>query len=142
MNVALMTEGTYPHQFGGVSVWCDQLIRGMPGYDFRLVALVATDAEQVAWTLPDNVRSMVTVPLWGPAPGRRAAGQGGAGTGLPLRLLRQFVDALLDTSAQAQRGFGDVLHELYEFAQREDLSAGLSSEKAVRLLSAAWQDRW
>src|SRR6266568_3587547 len=38
MKIALMTEGTYPFAFGGVSVWCDQLIRGMPGYDFHLVA--------------------------------------------------------------------------------------------------------
>jgi len=42
MQIALTEEGTYPHHFGGVSVWCDQLIRGMPDYDFRLVALVAT----------------------------------------------------------------------------------------------------
>ena len=36
-----MTEGTYPHQFGGVSVWCDQLVRGMPSQDFQVVAGVA-----------------------------------------------------------------------------------------------------
>ncbi len=45
MDVALIGEGTYPHQFGGVSVWCDQLVRGMTDYDFLLVALVATGAE-------------------------------------------------------------------------------------------------
>ena len=37
MKVALTAEGTYPHQFGGVSVWCDQLIRGLAQYDFTLV---------------------------------------------------------------------------------------------------------
>jgi glycosyltransferase involved in cell wall biosynthesis len=139
MKVAMMTEGTYPYGFGGVSVWCDQLIRGMPGYDFQLVAIVATEAEQVVWSLPDNVTSIVKVPLWGsssagPAAGRRA--------GLPSGLLRQLVDALLDSSAQAQHPFGDVLRELFEFAQRGNLSAGLASEKAVRLLSEAWRDRW
>ena len=45
MQVALTAEGTYPYQLGGVSVWTDQLIRGMPEYDFLLVALVATGAE-------------------------------------------------------------------------------------------------
>jgi hypothetical protein len=78
MEVALIGEGTYPHQFGGVSVWCDQLVRGMTDYDFKLVALVATGAEQVRWTLPDNVTSVTAVPLWGPPPAaptsRRRAG--------------------------------------------------------------------
>ena len=68
MDVALIGEGTYPHQFGGVSVWCDQLVRGMPDYDFLLVALVATGTEPVRWSLPDNVTSVATVPLWGPPP--------------------------------------------------------------------------
>ena len=68
MDVALIGEGTYPHQFGGVSVWCDQLVRGMPDYDFLLVALVATGTEPVRWSLPDNVTSVAAVPLWGPPP--------------------------------------------------------------------------
>ena len=37
MKVALIAEGTYPHQLGGVSVWCDQLVRGMPDHTFVLV---------------------------------------------------------------------------------------------------------
>jgi polysaccharide biosynthesis protein PelF len=135
----MMTEGTYPHGFGGVSVWCDQLIRGMPGYDFHLVAIVATEAEQVVWTLPDNVSSMDRVLLWGPPapsplPGHRDA--------LPVRLLRQFIDVLLDPSAAAQPLFADILRELFDYAQRRNLSAGLASDKAVRLLSDAWRDRW
>jgi len=137
MKVALMTEGTYPHQFGGVSVWCDQLVRGMPEYDFRLVALVATEAEQVVWSLPDNVTSMVTLPLWGPPPARS-----GSGSGLSSQLLQQFVDVLLDSSPQAQRHFGDVLHDLFDYSRQGNLSAGLASEKAVRLLNEAWHDRW
>jgi glycosyltransferase involved in cell wall biosynthesis len=142
MKIALMTEGTYPYGFGGVSVWCDQLIRGMPGYEFHLVSLVATLAEPAVWTLPDNVASMVRVPLWGPQPGARAAGRPGRG-GLPVRLLRQLVDALLDPSVDAQRRFGGVLRELYEYsAQRGNLSAGLASDKAVTVLSDAWQDSW
>lgn len=139
MNIAMVTEGTYPHGFGGVSVWCDQLIRGLPGYDFGLIAIVATGAEQAVWPLPDNVTSLVRVRLWGPAPARAAVRKGG---GLPRRLLRGFVDALLDSSAQAQPDFADALRELFEYAQVEDISAGLASDKAVRVLSEAWRDRW
>jgi glycosyltransferase involved in cell wall biosynthesis len=141
MKIALMTEGTYPFAFGGVSVWCDQLIRGMPGYDFHLVALVATAAEPAVWALPGNVVSMVKVPLWGPAPpaARRPAGRR---AGLPLRLLRQLIDILLDSPAGAQQRFGGVLRELHEYSARHgSLSTSLASDKAVRLLAGAWRDR-
>jgi polysaccharide biosynthesis protein PelF len=138
VKIAMMTEGTYPHGFGGVSVWCDQLIRGMPGYDFCLVAIVATGAEPVAWELPHNVTSVSTVPLWGAQPARRTASRQ---VEMPLRLLDEFVDTLLDSSAEAQPRFGSALRELFEFAQLGDLSAALASEQAVRLLSEAWADR-
>jgi glycosyltransferase involved in cell wall biosynthesis len=141
MKIALMTEGTYPFAFGGVSVWCDQLIRGMPGYDFHLVALVATAAEPAVWALPGNVVSMVKVPLWGPAPpaARRA---GGRRPGLPPRLLRQLIDILLDSPAGAQHRFGGVLRELHEYCARHgSLSTSLAGDKAVRLLAEAWRDR-
>src|ERR1700733_1522975 len=68
MKIALTAEGTYPHQFGGVSVWCDQLVRGLPDYDFDLVALVASGTEPVRWELPGNVTGLKVVPLWGPPP--------------------------------------------------------------------------
>jgi glycosyltransferase involved in cell wall biosynthesis len=142
MDVALIGEGTYPHQFGGVSVWCDQLVRGMPDYDFLLVALVATGAEPVRWSLPENVASVDTVPLWGPAP----AGPGSRRRGwrrsrsVPCPALPDLVDILLAPPAESQERFGDVLREVFEFAQTEDLSASLSSESAVSLLSAAWRD--
>src|SRR5580692_1880981 len=102
MKIALMTEGTYPFSFGGVSVWCDQLIRGMPGYDFHVVALVGTAAEPPVWQLPGNAVSLVTPPLWGAAPAPAGGHRGGARrAGLPLRLLRQLIEILLDSSAGA-----------------------------------------
>jgi glycosyltransferase involved in cell wall biosynthesis len=140
MKVALTAEGTYPHQFGGVSVWCDQLVRGMPDYDFRLVALVATGTEPVRWSLPGNVESVATIPLWGPAPS------------LPLRsrlsrdragpLIRELIDVLLAPPAEGHERFRDVIHGLFDFAQTGNLMAALSSEEAVRHLSEAWRLRW
>ena len=139
MKIAMITEGTYPHQFGGVSVWCDQIIRGMPGYDFQLVALVGTGAEQVVWDLPGSVSSVVTVKLWGSPPtGPRA----GRRRGFPTRLVRRLIDSLLDPAEEAQSRFGEVLRQLFEYAQRGNLSASLSSRRAVRLLTEAWRDRW
>lgn len=137
MKIAMITEGTYPYGFGGVSVWCDQLIRGMPGYDFRLVAIVATEAEQVVWSLPRNVTAVDKILLWGPSPTGPAAGRRDK---LPIRLLRELIDVLLDSSPPAR--FGGTLRELFEFSRRGNLSVGLASEDAVRLLSEGWRDRW
>jgi polysaccharide biosynthesis protein PelF len=138
-DVALMTEGTYPYQFGGVSVWCDQLIRGMPTHDFHLVALVATGAERCVWRLPANVASVVTVPMWGspPAwsrPNRRAS------PGFRL-ILADLLDVLLEPSTAAQSRFGDVLRTLTEYGRRENLTANFASEEAVALVSQAWHER-
>jgi glycosyltransferase involved in cell wall biosynthesis len=138
MRVALTAEGTYPHQFGGVSVWCDQLIRALPNYEFTVVALVATGTEPVQWELPQHVSKLVTVPLWGPpsALPRRRSPQRRA---LPLAV-RELVDVLLDDEAAGR--FGLVLRDLYEYAKTRNLTATLASEAATRLLAATWRERW
>ncbi len=140
MNIALMTEGTYPHSFGGVSVWCDQLVRGMPKNSFHLVALVGTDDERVVWDLPPNVVSVTAIPLWGEnrnrRPGRAAARTFG-------RLIRSFFAVLLDHSADSAAGeqrFAEVLRALFEYAQQEDLSAALRAEDTVRGLLDTWHE--
>jgi glycosyltransferase involved in cell wall biosynthesis len=66
MEIALINEGTYPYVKGGVSQWCDKMIRGLPEHRFRLVTLVATGTEQQTWELPDNATPVRSFPLWGP----------------------------------------------------------------------------
>jgi polysaccharide biosynthesis protein PelF len=142
MDVALIGEGTYPHQFGGVSVWCDQLVRGMPDYDFSLVALVASGTEPVRWSLPENVTSVESVALWGPPPPGPADRRGGRRRSrpVPCPALPDLIDILLAPTGEAQSRFADVLREIFEFAQAENLAASLSSDWAVSLLSKAWRD--
>ncbi len=65
MRVALVTEGTYPYERGGVATWCEQLITGLPDHEFDVVAVVAHPFQRVAYTLPENVRVLRPVPLWG-----------------------------------------------------------------------------
>ena len=65
-DVAMITEGTYPFFRGGVSVWCDQMVRHMVGYRFSIHALVGSGSERIVWNLPANVRSVQVVPLWSP----------------------------------------------------------------------------
>ena len=64
LRVLLATEGTYPHIVGGVSTWCDQLVRAMPDFDFEVFALMMNPFVPEAYELPDNA-SLVKVPIWG-----------------------------------------------------------------------------
>ena len=66
-RMVMVTEGTYPHAQGGVSVWCDQIIRGIHDVDFEVLALTAFGSESLAWDIPPNVRAVHAIGLWGPA---------------------------------------------------------------------------
>jgi polysaccharide biosynthesis protein PelF len=141
MKVALTAEGTYPHQFGGVSVWCDQLIRGMPDHDFLLVPLVASGAEPVRWDLPPNVRSVAPIPLWGVSPPVTLRARLSRNRAVPP--LAELIDVLFMPPAHAPDRFADVMRELSAYAQAGgDLRAALASEDAIRTLSGAWQANW
>lgn len=131
-----MTEGTYPHQFGGVSVWCDQLVRGMPSHDFHVVALVATGAERPAWELPANVASVVSVPLWGAGPAGRKPGR--TARRRFSVLLAELVDVLLDGSVEATARFGEALRALFEYAQEESLTGAFGTDEAFELFTRLW----
>ncbi|MFC5907787.1 GT4 family glycosyltransferase PelF [Streptacidiphilus monticola] len=135
-DVTLLTEGTYPYVHGGVSTWCDQLVRGMPELRFHVLGLTASGEEPVVWPLPAQVASVSSVPLWGPPPtGRVARG----------RTLRRFLSgyerfllALLDPDFEPY--FAEELYELAEFALTGwSLTEALRSEGAVRTLQKLWR---
>ncbi|MEU0391625.1 GT4 family glycosyltransferase PelF [Streptomyces sp. NPDC006208] len=132
--VTLLTEGTYPHSHGGVSVWCDQLVSGMPDIDFRVIAVTGTGREPLAWELPTHVSPPVCIPLWGPDPA------GSPPVGRRLRRLMSsyetFLTALLDPAAEP--GFGPALYELARAARDGHLAPALRTDRAVRILVDVW----
>lgn len=65
LSVCLITEGTYPYYRGGVSTWCDMLVRGLPEIRFVLVSMVADPSACPVYELPENVVALIPVPLWG-----------------------------------------------------------------------------
>jgi polysaccharide biosynthesis protein PelF len=144
IRVTLLTEGTYPHSQGGVSVWCDQLVRGIPDADFQILAVTGDGREPVTWETPTHVSKVVSIPTWGPTPTGRAP------TG---RRLRSFVDtyemfllSLLDPGPGAGshvgpstlERFAEGLYGLAALAQYGELTAGLRTEAALRTLAAVW----
>ncbi|MEU6894579.1 GT4 family glycosyltransferase PelF [Streptomyces sp. NPDC046557] len=135
-HVTMLTEGTYPHVHGGVSTWCDQLVRGMPEVDFNVIALTGSGREPVTWQLPRNVYRHTAVPLWGPPPPRtlRSALRG--------RTRRRFTDTyetfLLSMLDPVHGGFSDALRELALLARSGRLAPALRSESVLRLLMDLW----
>ncbi|MGK5632059.1 GT4 family glycosyltransferase PelF [Streptomyces sp. URMC 123] len=135
-RVTLLTEGTYPHGHGGVSVWCDQLIRGMPDVEFRVIAVTATGHEPLAWRLPRHLTDLACVALWGTAPEGRAPR--GRHLARFLRCYERFLISLLDPASE--RHFPEALYGLADHARGGRLSAALRSEAAVRTLVRVWGD--
>ncbi len=64
-RVLLATEGTYPYHLGGVSTWCDMLVRRIDEVDFTVFAVAMNPFVRSRFEFPANVRDIVTVPLWG-----------------------------------------------------------------------------
>ncbi len=133
-RVTLLTEGTYPHSHGGVSVWCDQLVTGMPDLDFEVLAVTGTGREPLVWDLPAHVGRVVSLPMWGPAPEGRAP-RGRAAHRLAAAYER-FVTALLDPAAED--GFAPALYRLAGAAADGGLSPFLRGERALDILTAVW----
>jgi polysaccharide biosynthesis protein PelF len=143
VKIALVSEGTYPFAMGGVSVWCDQLIRGLPDYRWDMVALTVDGAERAVWPPPENLDQVVSLPLWGPggATGRR---------GRPPASFRRSYEAFLtslvtpldphpERAAVERSRFLLSLRGLYEFAaDGGDLSAAITSNEALAAMMDAW----
>ena len=65
ISVLMTTEGTYPHASGGVSTWCDALIRNTPEVTYTLVPLMMNPHIELRYDPPRNARRVINIPLWG-----------------------------------------------------------------------------
>jgi glycosyltransferase involved in cell wall biosynthesis len=129
VRVALITEGTYPHHRGGVSVWCDQVVRGLSEHRYEVVAIVGSGNERPEWSWPPNVVRLTTVPLWSPSPAPRPSK---ALRSAMSPVLERFLGTLLEAGTAAD--FCGVLHELFLAAQDGQLRPGLCSPEAIELM--------
>ncbi|GIF23885.1 glycosyltransferase involved in cell wall biosynthesis [Actinoplanes tereljensis] len=147
MRVALVSEGTYPYAMGGVSIWCEQLIRGIPDYRWQVVALTVDGAEKPVFAPPANLDGIHSIPLWG-GRGRPGLGAGrpGAAFAESYQIFLQALITPLDAGGSEQAAtnrnlFLLSLRGLYEYAASGgDLSAALLSNQAVAMTLDAWRD--
>ncbi|MEV0582118.1 GT4 family glycosyltransferase PelF [Nonomuraea sp. NPDC050310] len=134
MKVTLVSEGTYPFAMGGVSVWMDQLIRGMPDHRWGVVTLTVDGAERPVWELPDNLDEVVSMPLWPTTPLRRSTRAPETGFHEPYG---EFLRMILTPAVMGDgsREFLDILRRL---SACEDLVGALTSAEALTQLMDCW----
>jgi glycosyltransferase involved in cell wall biosynthesis len=65
LKVLLITESGYPYRVGGVSTWCENLVRGLVGVEFRVLALIGEPDATPIYPIPKSVAEVIPVPLWG-----------------------------------------------------------------------------
>jgi glycosyltransferase involved in cell wall biosynthesis len=131
---------------GGVSIWCEQLIRGIPDYRWDVVALTVDGSEQPVFTAPGNLDRVHSIPLWGERPQGRSSRRPRAGA--PFReaydvFLRALVTPLETTNTEAgtvnRSMFLLALRGLYDYAaDGGDLGAALLSNDALGMMLDAW----
>lgn len=140
LRVCLVAEGSYPHYTGGVSTWCDMLVRGLPEVRFTLVSLTANPSVQPVFELPPNVERLLTVPLWGTGEVleiqrnlslaaivrcKRSAPEWAVEREF-LPLFQRFMRILWSATAQPA-ALGQVLHGMAVYFQRRDFDQTLKS---------------
>ncbi len=139
LSVLLTTEGTYPYAPGGVSTWCDALLRNTPDVRYTLLPIMMNPHMEARFDPPANVRSIINVPLWGIeepsefAPDasfadlyerkRRTTDDEIARAFVPL--FREFLHAVNEGGDPAH--FGRLLVQLEDFFARFDYSATMKS---------------
>jgi len=148
MEIILVTEGTYPYYMGGVSVWCDQLIRGMPDNRFHVIGISVNGLEESVWETPPNVASITNLPLWGfdgtrPNPRRRNDTPPAWFDQIHRTFLRSLVrpvEAVSNQPLGTHNSFLNALHAMFRYSQTADLSAALLSNQSLERLIEVWHE--
>ena len=63
-RVLLITEGTYPYAVGGVSSWCDLLLRNLTEIDWQVLPITAAHGRPPVFALPPHARQVGRIELW------------------------------------------------------------------------------
>jgi polysaccharide biosynthesis protein PelF len=148
--VLLLTEGTYPFYFGGVSTWCHMLLRQLPGVDFTLMSIISDPRLTPLYELSTNVIAFHPVTLWGVLDASEAqSGLDVAELGRRRRrttarvvehgfvpVLHSLLRELLVADDEPER-LGASIHSIHRFALEYDLDTALRSRFAWDVFAAA-----
>ncbi|MEB8326795.1 GT4 family glycosyltransferase PelF [Dietzia kunjamensis] len=149
MRIALLNEGTYPVNTGGVSTWCDQMIKGMPDHTWEVVTLTGGSRTPITWEVPAQVRATTLYPVWAPVRAGLPEGQllARRRRARVRSALREMWAAILPPAGTIAVTDGTVHHDpgRLSAALRELIDAGrgdlfrlLGTESSAEALLDAW----
>ncbi|MFC0215182.1 GT4 family glycosyltransferase PelF [Paenibacillus chartarius] len=139
--VMMSTEGTYPFHQGGVSTWCDILIKRLKSVDYVIYSVLMDPFVTQKFQLPDSTR-LIKMPLWGTEEPsehlhtpfsqtffskRRTTEQSIRHLFLPL--FTDLVQELLSLEKDPIR-LANTLNALYEYFQEYEFKLSFKSELA------------
>src|SRR5258708_22803898 len=140
LSVLMTTEGTYPYGAGGVSTWCDALVRNTPDVRYTLLPGMMNPHIEAKFDPPSNVRKIIAVPLWGiEEPVEFAAGVPFAelykrkGRTAAAQIENEFVPLFERFLASVNNGgadpaaFGPVLVVMEDYFRRRDYNEPMKS---------------
>ena len=152
ISVLMTTEGTYPYAAGGVSTWCDALLRNTPDVRYTLLPVMMNPHIEAKYEPPPNVHSIINVPMWGieePAEFTSAAPfsdlyERKRRTSVSLierefiPLLSRFLDCV--NAAGDPAAFGRVLVEMEDYFQRADYNDTFKSLPAWETFASVMRE--
>jgi glycosyltransferase involved in cell wall biosynthesis len=145
LRIALVGEGAYPFRPGGVSLWCHQLVEGMPEHNFTAVGLTIDGTEKQTWAQVDNLVRVVNIPLWGPAPprGKRRRRPSSAFRAAHEAFLRVLVAPptrrhVSDLDADELAEFEGALKGFCDEARNGDLAKALTCDDSLDRMLRFW----
>ncbi len=92
-RILLSTEGTYPYVMGGVSSWCDLLVKSLTEFDWQVLPIVAPHGRPPTFALPDHATEIGPIEVWSEDLPKTARGRGDrrSGVELPSILVRNLL---------------------------------------------------
>src|SRR3954452_11164382 len=142
-RVLMATEGTYPYVVGGVSSWCDTLIRSLTEFDWDVVPIVAPHGRPPVFALPPHAREAARIEVWSedaPHAPRRTLRR--ADPTLPATLVRGVIAwegdpaAVVDACVWCRRNPGGARRAFRSRAGWEGFVAALRETLAERIPEA------
>jgi len=136
----MINEGTYPYVHGGVSVWCDRLIRELPDIDFAVYGISPSTGARPVWDFPPNVVDVHPIELsrvhalsfnrYLPGPRRRF-----------LESFDALLEAVLSDQHERSDTFVDALKGMYLAGREIPIDICVRSEPAYDLVRTRWNQR-
>ena len=137
----LSTEGTYPFHQGGVSTWCDTMVKNLTGIEYVIYSIIMNPHVTQKYELPENT-VMIKVPLWGTEDPSEHLTTPFSTTYMSKRktgnkviresfipLFKDLIEEIVKSEKDTLR-FGHTLLELYRYFKVYDYKSSFKSEQA------------